>query len=54
MTFVRDGVFAIAERVPKLDCSVTRARNNLTVVGREGDRENIVCVADEAAGGGTG
>jgi len=42
-------VLALSESVPQLDGFVTRARHDLTVVGREGDREDIVGVSNEAA-----
>jgi hypothetical protein len=48
-----DGVFAVTKGVPELDCSITRARHNLTVVGGEGDRQDIASVADESSSGGT-
>lgn len=54
VTVVGDVELALAESVPELDGAVTRAGDDLTVVGGEGDRENICGVADEAAGGGTG
>lgn len=50
MALVGDGVLAVTERVPQLDCPVARARNNLSVVGREGDRHDVVVVTDESAG----
>lgn len=37
VSLVGDGVFAVSEGVPELDRSVTRAGNDLSVVGREGD-----------------
>ena len=49
-----DGVFAVAKRVPQLDCPVARTRDDLSVVGGEGNGEDVVGVADEAAGGGAG
>ena len=49
MALVGDGVFAVTEGVPELDCPVARTGNDLAVVGGEGDGENIVGVADEAA-----
>lgn len=52
MTLLSDGVLAVAQGVPQLDGAVTRAGNNLPVVGRERDGQNVVGVADEAAGGG--
>ena len=48
-----DGVLALAEGVPQLDRLVARARDDLAVVGREGDREHVLLVlvrAGEAAG----
>ncbi len=53
MALVRDGVLAVAQSVPELDGSVARAGNDLTVIGRERDGEDIVGVADETAGGDT-
>ena len=50
MTLVRDGKFAVAQCVPQFDRTIPRAGDNLTVVGGEGDGEDIVGVADEAAG----
>lgn len=52
MALIRDGVLAVAEGVPELDGPVTRARDDLAVVGGEGDGENVVGVADEATSGG--
>lgn len=46
-----DRVLALAERVPQLDRLVARARDDLAVVSRERDREHILLVRDEAAGG---
>lgn len=51
MALVGDGVLAVTEGVPQLDGAVTRSRNDLAVVGREGDGKDVVGVADEAAGG---
>lgn len=51
MALVGDGVLAVTEGVPQLDGAVTRAGDNLSVVGGEGDGENIVGVADESSGG---
>ena len=53
MSLVGNGEFAIAQGVPQLDCTVSRPGNNLAVVGGEGDGENVVVVADEAAGCGS-
>lgn len=42
-----DGELAVAERVPQLDAAVPGARHDLPVIGREGDGQDIVGVADE-------
>ena len=51
MAFILDLKLALAERVPELDGLVTRARDDLSVVGREGDGEDVLGVANEATGG---
>jgi hypothetical protein len=53
VALIGDGVLAVTEGVPELDGSVTRTGNNLAVVGREADREDVVGVADESSSGGT-
>jgi hypothetical protein len=53
VSLISDGVFAVSEGVPQLDGSVAGARDDLTVVGGEGNGENVVGVADKTAGGGT-
>lgn len=47
-----DGVLAVTEGVPELDSSVARAGDDLAVVGREADGEDVVGVANESSGGG--
>ncbi len=54
MSLFGDSKFAVAQSVPELDGTVSRARNNLSIVGGEGNGENIVGVANEATGGGAG
>ena len=49
-----DVVLALAEGVPELDGPVTGAGDDLPVVGREADGEDIGGVANEAASGETG
>ena len=44
---VDDGVLALAKGVPQLDGLVARSRDDLAVVGAEGDREDILLVARE-------
>lgn len=54
MALVGDGVLAVTKGVPELDGSVARSGDDLAVVGGERDGENVVGVADKAAGGDTG
>lgn len=54
MTLVGDGKFAVAQSVPQLDGAIAGARDDLAVIGGEGDGEDIVGVADKAAGCHTG
>lgn len=54
MTIILDIVLALPEGIPELDRPVARARDNLPVVCREADGEDIGGVADETAGGETG
>ena len=51
VALVGDGVLAITQSVPQLDCPVAGARDDLAVVGREGDRQDVVGVADKSTGG---
>ena len=45
-----DGELALAKGVPQLDSAVTRTRHNLTVVLREGNRQDVLGVTNEATG----
>lgn len=45
---------ALAERIPDLDGAVAPPRNDLAVVGGDGNREDILCVTHEARGDGSG
>ena len=54
MALVGDGELAVSQRVPQLDGPIARPRDDLTVIGGEGNGEDVVGVADESAGGGTG
>lgn len=49
-----DGVLALAEGVPQLDGAVAGGGDDLAVVDGEGDGEDVLGVADEAAGGAAG
>lgn len=51
MALLSDGELAVTKGVPELDGSVAGAGDNLAVVGREGDGENIAGVAAEDTGG---
>jgi len=53
VALVSDGVLAVAKSVPELDGPIARTGNDLSVVCGEGNGEDIVGVADEAAGGDT-
>lgn len=46
-----DGVFALSESVPQLDGLVSRARHDLTIVGREGNAEHVSFVVVELSSG---
>lgn len=54
MSLVGDGELAVTEGVPELDGAISGSRDDLSVVGREGNGEDVVGVSDESAGGGTG
>lgn len=54
MTLLGDGELAVTKSVPQLDGAIAGARNDLSVVGGEGDGENIVGVSNKSAGGGSG
>ena len=54
VTLLSDSELAISKGVPELDCSIAGAGNDLSVVGGEGNRENIIGVSNESAGGSTG
>lgn len=51
MALLGDGELAVTKRVPELDGSVTGTGDDLAVVGREGNGEDIAGVAAEDAGG---
>lgn len=51
VALVGDGELAVTQGVPELDGAVTRAGDNLAVVGRERNGEDVVGVADKGTGG---
>lgn len=54
MSLICDGVFAVTESVPQLDCSIAGTGDDLTVVSGEGHGKDIVGVSNETTSGGTG
>jgi hypothetical protein len=50
MAILLNVVFALSQSIPKLNCLVTRTRDNLSVVSTETDGQDIGGVADESAG----
>ena len=50
MTVILDVILALAKGIPELNRPVARARDDLTVVSGEADREDIGGVADETTG----
>jgi hypothetical protein len=53
VTLLGDGELAVSEGVPELDGSVSGARNDLSIIGGEGNGENVIGVANESSSGGT-
>lgn len=50
MAFLRDGELAIAQGIPQLDRPISRTRHDLPIIGREGNRENVIIMADKSSG----
>jgi len=50
---VNDGELAVTKRVPESDSLVTGTRDNLPVIGGEGDREDVASVSNKSSGGDT-
>jgi len=53
VSLLSDGKLAVTESVPELDGSIARSGDNLSVIGGEGDGENIVRVSNKSSGSGT-
>jgi hypothetical protein len=51
VALILDIILAFSKSVPELDCAIAGARNDLTVVGAEANREDVGSVSDKAAGG---
>jgi len=54
VSLFRDCVLAITESVPQLYGSIARAGDDLAIIRRETNREDVVFVTDKSAGGLTG
>jgi len=54
MSLVSDGELAVTKGVPELNGTVPRPRHDLTVIGGKRNTQDIVVVANKAAGGLTG
>lgn len=54
MPLLGDSELAVAKGVPELDCSIARSGDNLSVVGRERNGKNVVCMSNKAPCGRTG
>lgn len=52
MALIGDGELAVTKSVPELDGPIAGSGDDLSVVGGEGDGEDIVGVANKSAGGG--
>jgi len=53
VSLIFDGVLAFSKSVPKLDGLISRARDDLSVVSREGNGQDILSVSNKASGGST-
>lgn len=42
-------VLALTKSVPQFDGAVTGNRHNLVFINREGNKQNVICVANEPA-----
>lgn len=54
VSVVNNVELALSKGVPELDGSVSGSRDDLSVVGREGDAEDVTGVSDELSGGQSG
>jgi len=53
VSLILNGVLALSKSVPQLDGLVSRSRDDLSVIGREGNRENVLGVSNESSSGGS-
>jgi hypothetical protein len=54
VSLLADGELAVTQGVPQLNSSVAGSGDDLPVIGREGDGEDVVCVSNKSTSGGTG
>jgi hypothetical protein len=54
MSLLGDSELAVPKSVPELDSSIARSGDNLSVVGREGNGENVIGVPNKASCGRSG
>lgn len=54
MSLLGDGELAVSKGVPELDGPIAGSRDDLPVVGGEGNGEDVIGVSNKSAGGGTG
>ncbi len=53
VAILSDGELALTEGVPQVNGAITRAGDDLSVVGRESDGENVLGVTNESSSGQT-
>jgi len=51
VSLIFNGVLALSKSVPELNSFVSRSRNDLSVVSREGNAQHILSVSDKTSGG---
>lgn len=54
VSLLGDGELAVTKSVPELDGAIAGTGDNLSVIGREGDGEDVVGVSDKTSGGSSG
>lgn len=53
MPLLGDCELAVSQGIPELDGAIARTRDNLTIIGREGNGQDIVVVTNKTLGGDT-
>jgi len=54
VSLIFDGVLALSKSIPKLDGSVSRSRNDLSVISGESNAQNVLGVSNKSSSGGSG